>query len=218
MRARAHVLLWLLGIAVTVASFVVAIRGVNQIERAVSDLVRVPAGCATTVEVSRAGTYVVYVENKGRVGAIDGCGNDSRTYDSEDVPEVEVTILDRAGDVVEQTGDESIAYSTPRGVGRSVATFEADAPGRFVVEVRSTTSEAVVTVGVDVAIEKNRTVLLAAVGVLAGLLMMAIALIITVRRRRRPAGTGPMVVYGNSQDEPSLTWAPPRPQDRAPRS
>jgi hypothetical protein len=216
MKARANALLWLLGIAVTVVAFVVAIRGVEQNDRLVADLVRVPAGCATAVEMSASGTYFVYVETKGRVDAIDGCDNDSRTYDTDRAPEVEVTILDRVGDEVDLTSDDSVAYSTPSGVGRSIGSFEADASGRYVIEVRSAASSAVVTVGVDAAVEKNRLVLIAVVGVLVGLLMMAIALIGTVRRRRRPASTGPLIMYGSDATEPTLTWAPPRPEDRAP--
>lgn len=218
MRARANALLWLLGIVITVAAFVVAMRGVEQNDRLVADLVRVPAGCATTVDVSASGTYFVYVETKGRVDSIDGCDNDSRTYNTDSAPDVDVTILDRAGDVVEQTSDDTVSYSTPSGVGRSIGSFEAAEPGRYVIEVRSATQSAVVTVGVDAAVEKNRLVLIAVVGVLVGLLMMAVALIATVRRRRRPTTTGPVVMYGSGSDEPSLTWAPPRPEDRAPRS
>jgi hypothetical protein len=218
MRARANALLWLLGIVITVAAFVVAMRGVEQNDRLVADLVRVPAGCATTVNVSASGTYFVYVETKGRVDSIDGCDNDSRTYNTDSAPDVDVTILDRAGDVVEQTSDDTVSYSTPSGVGRSISRFEAAEPGRYVIEVRSATQSAVVTVGVDAAVEKNRLVLIAVVGVLVGLLMMAVALIATVRRRRRPATTGPVVMYGSGSDEPSLTWAPPRPEDRAPQS
>lgn len=218
MRARANALLWLLGIVITVAAFVVAMRGVEQNDRLVADLVRVPAGCATTVNVSASGTYFVYVETKGRVDSIDGCDNDSRSYNTDSAPDVDVTILDRAGDVVEQTSDDTVSYSTPSGVGRSISSFEAAEPGRYVIEVRSATQSAVVTVGVDAAVEKNRLVLIAVVGVLLGLLMMAVALIATVRRRRRPTTTGPVVMYGSGSDEPSLTWAPPRPQDRAPRS
>lgn len=218
MRARANALLWLLGIVITVAAFVVAMRGVEQNDRLVADLVRVPSGCATTVDVSASGTYFVYVETKGRVDSIDGCDNDSRTYNTDSAPDVDVTILDRAGDVVEQTSDDTVSYSTPSGVGRSIGSFEAAEPGRYVIEVRSATQSAVVTVGVDAAVEKNRLVLIAVVGVLVGLLMMAVALIATVRRRRRPATTGPVVMYGSGSDEPSLTWAPPRPEDRAPQS
>lgn len=218
MRARANALLWLLGIVITVAAFVVAMRGVEQNDRLVADLVRVPAGCATTVDVSASGTYFVYVETKGRVDSIDGCDNDSRTYNTDSAPDVDVTILDRAGDMVEQTSDDTVSYSTPSGVGRSIGSFEVAEPGRYVIEVRSATRSAVVTVGVDAAVEKNRLVLIAVVGVLVGLLMMAVALIATVRRRRRPATTGPVVMYGSGSDEPSLTWAPPRPEDRAPRS
>ena len=218
MRARANALLWLLGIVITVAAFVVAMRGVEQNDRLVADLVRVPAGCATTVDVSASGTYFVYVETKGRVDSIDGCDNDSRTYNTDSAPDVDVTILDRAGDVVEQTSDDTVSYSTPSGVGRSIGSFEAAEPGRYVIEVRSATQSAVVTVGVDAAVEKNRLVLIAVVGVLVGLMMMAVALIATVRRRRRPATTGPVVMYGSGSDEPSLTWAPPRPEDRAPQS
>lgn len=218
MRARANALLWLLGIVITVAAFVVAMRGVEQNDRLVADLVRVPAGCATTVDVSASGTYFVYVETKGRVDSIDGCDNDSRTYNTDSAPDVDVTILDRAGDMVEQTSDDTVSYSTPSGVGRSISSFEAAEPGRYVIEVRSATRSAVVTVGVDAAVEKNRLVLIAVVGVLVGLLMMAVALIATVRRRRRPTATGPVVMYGSGSDEPSLTWAPPRPEDRAPRS
>jgi len=215
MRARANALLWLLGIVITVAAFVVAMRGVEQNDRLVADLVRVPAGCATTVDVSASGTYFVYVETKGRVDAIDGCDNDSRTYNTDRAPDVEVTILDRAGDVVDQTSDDTVSYSTPSGVGRSISSFEVSEPSRFVIEVRSATQTAVVTVGADAAVEKNRLVLMAVMGVLVGLLMMAIALITTVRRRRRPQSTGPVVMYGTGSDEPSLTWAPPRPEDRA---
>lgn len=216
MRARANALLWLLGSAVTIAAFVTAVRGVEQNQTLVADLVRVPAGCATTVDVSESGAFYVYVETKGRVMAIDGCDNGSRTYESEVAPDVDVTVSDRTGSGTTTRDDDTVSYNTPEGVGRSILRVEVSEPGTFDIEVRSADSSAVVTVGPNVAVEKNRLVLLAVVGVLTGLLMMAIALIGTVRRRRRPDNAGPVVKYAVESGEPTLTWAPPRPEDRAP--
>ncbi len=218
MRARTNALLWLLGIGVTVAAFVSAVRGVEQNQNLVVDLVRVPAGCATTVEVSEAGTFFVYVERKGRVRAVDGCDNGGRRYESDVAPEVDVVVLDRsdAGTGGTTYDDDSVSYSTPEGVGESILRVEVTEPGTFVIEVRSSDPSAVVAVGPDVAVERNRLVLIAVAGVLIGLLMMAIALVGTVRRRRRTVNTGPVVAYGTATEEPTLTWAPPRPEDRAP--
>lgn len=216
MRARANALLWLLGIGVTVAAFVSAVRGVEQNQNMVADLVRVPAGCATTVDVSEAGTFFVYVERKGRVATIEGCDNGARTYESEVSPEVDVEVRDGSGTGGAIDDDDSVSYSTPEGVGESILRVEVTEAGTFVIEVRSSDPSAVVAVGPDVAVERNRLVLIAVVGVLIGLLMMAIALIGTVRRRRRTVNTGPVVSYGTATDEPTLTWAPPRPEDRAP--
>jgi len=216
MRARANALLWLVGIGVTVAAFVSVGRGVEQNQNMVADLVRVPAGCATTVDVTETGTFFLYVERKGRVEAIDGCDKGARTYDSDLAPRVEVAVLNRSGSGGTTYDDDTVSYSTPEGVGESILRVEVTEPGPFVIEVRSNDPSAVVTVGPDVAVERNRMVLIAVVGVLVGLTMMAIALVGTVRRRRHNVGAAAVISYNSATGAPTSTWAPPRPQDRAP--
>jgi hypothetical protein len=214
MKARTNALLWMCGIAITTVAFALAVRGVQQNEKMVADLVRVPAGCATTIDVSEAGTYYLYVETKGRVDSIDGCDNGSRTYEADDAADVDVTVLDDSGRDLDLAADESRRYDTPAGVGRSLASFDVDEPGRFVIEVRSSDSSAVVSLGVDVSVERNRWVLLAVLGVVLGMVIMLIALIATVRRRRRASRAETIVVY-EPHGTPSVTWAPPRIEDRA---
>lgn len=215
MTVRTNAVLWMVASLVLVAGFAIGVVGVGQNERLVKGLVRTPAGCSTTVSIDEPGTYYLYVETKGRVGSLEGCDNGARRYDLDAAPRVDVRVFDSRDQLVDQVDDDSIAYSTPSGVGESIASIEVDAPGRYVVEVRADDDSAVVALGRNAAVEANRTVLAAAAVVLLGLLAMVVALIGTVRRRRRTRRAATVVVYGSTSDSATVTWAPPQPQDRA---
>ena len=215
MKGRAA--LWLAGIALMVGGFAVAIRGVEQNNQLIERLVRTPTGCSSTVDVASAGTYYVYVETKGRVEDLGGCDNDDRVYDLDDAPSVDVNVRRVSGSDIELTPDDSVRYSGPAGVGRSVGRIEVTEAGRYIIEVRSAETAAVVTLGRDAAIENNPLLRAAVVVVLTSILLLTIAIIATIRGRRRARTlSGTVVVYGTNESDPMVTWAPPRPEDRAP--
>lgn len=217
MRGRA--VLWLTGIVLMIGGFVMAVRGVDQNNRLIERLVRTPAGCSSTVEIASAGTYYLYVETKGRVEDLGGCSNDDRVYDLDEAPRVDVVVRETSGSDLALTPDDSVRYSGPSGVGESIASVRIPDSGRYVIEVRSADDAAVVTVGRDAAVESNALIRSAVVVVLCAILVMLIAIVMTVRHRRRERAVGgTMVVYATDDSAPMLTWAPPRPEDRAPPS
>lgn len=213
MSLRKNAILWIVSTLVLVVGFALGVVGVGQNDQLVKKLVRTPAGCASTVRVDNAGTYYVYIETRGRVASLDGCDNETRTYDLDEAPSVDVRVFDASDQLLDQSRDDSVSYDTPAGAGDSIASIDIDEPGRFVIEVRSDDPSAVVAFGRSAAIEANRMVLSAAAVVMLGGLLMLISLIATVRRRRRARGSAAVVVYGS--DSPTVTWAPPRPEDRA---
>ena len=127
----------------------------------------------------------MYVETKGRVEDLGGCDNDDRVYDLDDAPSVDVNVRRVSGSDIELTPDDSVRYSGPAGVGESVARVDLPDAGRYIIEVRSAETAAVVTLGRDAAIENNPLLRAAVVVVLTSILLLTIAIIATIRGRRR---------------------------------
>ncbi len=212
MSSRRNAILWIVSTLVLVVGFALGVVGVGQNDQMVKKLVRTPAGCASTVRVDKAGTYYVYVETRGRVASLDGCDNETRAYDIDDAPSVDVRVYDSSDQLLDQNRDDSVAYDTPAGAATRLhrsTSINRTFRHRGAIDDPS----AVVAFGRSAAIEANRTVLSAAAVVMLGGLLMLISLIATVRRRRRARGSAAVVVYGS--DSPTVTWAPPRPEDRA---
>ena len=152
-------------------------------DKAVEDLARAPIGCATTLDFADTGTFVLFVETKGKVGALDGdCPNANRSYaySGTDTPDVAIIITDSEGTEVGVSRDRSKSYDRGIYVGESVGTVTVSEPGEYVLTASSAEAEVVVTVGKDPAdaagsLRVGGFIAIGA-GVVVGLLMLLLAM------------------------------------------
>lgn len=155
----------------------------NRHDTAVEDLARAPIGCATTLDFSDTGTFVLFVETAGKVGALDGdCPNANRSYayTGAEVPDVDIILTDPAGAEISVSRDRSKSYERGVYAGESVGTVTISAPGEYVLTASSAEAEVVVTVGKDPAdavgsLRVGGFIAIGA-GVVVGLLMLALGM------------------------------------------
>lgn len=225
---------WWLG---TVATFgvgmIMAVIGVQRDQAVIEDLVRSPVGCVSTIDITSAGRFYVYVETKGQVGDLGPCNNDSFDYEFSAAPDVDVRLQSVDGETVDLRPDDSIEYANIDFEGQSVLTFFVDQPGSYVVTVESSESQAVVAIGRNASTMDGVWLVGGATLVMVALALLLVTLMIMRSNRRvlRSAMTAEdvFVTYetnthtdGSTKTSTSSTgnstgdlWAPPRPEDRA---
>ena len=140
-----------LGVVGAVALWLIAGK---RYDDAVGSLAPAPIGCDTTLVFDRTGTYTFFVETKGSVGEIDGdCDNDDRSYDldSADVPDVELTLLDEDGEVVNLDRVDGPTYDRAGSVGAGFRAADIEIEGTYVLSANSAVPEVMVRVGRDPA-------------------------------------------------------------------
>lgn len=155
----------------------------NRHDKAVEDLARAPIGCATTLDFADTGTFVLFVETKGKVGALDGdCPNANRSYAyaGAGAPDVDIILTDSDGTEVGVSRDRSKSYERGIYAGESVGTVTISASGEYVLTASSAEAEVVVTVGKDPAdamgsLRVGGFIAIGA-GVVVGLLMLLLAM------------------------------------------
>lgn len=207
---------WISAIVIFAVGMTVAIIGVQRDQELITDLVRTPTGCVSTVDISATGRYYVYVETKGTINEIGPCNNDARDFEFDIPPEVTVTLTDAGGDAIDLRPDDSVEYDAPDFMGESVATFVISEPGTFTVAVQSSQADAVVAIGRNASMLDGALLVSGASLVLIALALFILAIIATRSRRRARRR-----VVANTQSDVYLAyesrdmWAPPRPEDRA---
>jgi hypothetical protein len=98
-----------------------------RVDDATRDLARAPAGCVTSLDVTRSGTYLLFVETRGERRAVPGACGDALSYDVDGVPRVRIDLRD--GD-----GDEQDLDRVPGDVGYDAAGYAGTAVRRVDLE------------------------------------------------------------------------------------
>jgi hypothetical protein len=158
----------------------------KRYDDAVADLAPAPVGCEVTLEFDRTGTYTFFVETVGSVGEIDGdCEADDRQYDiGDEVPDVELLLLDDSGDEVDFDPASGPSYDNGDAKGTGVLTAEIEDTGDYVLTASSDDPEAMVRVGRD----PSNGVAAMRVGAVAALVAGVVLFILAMARAgRRPA-------------------------------
>jgi hypothetical protein len=201
-----------------VSGVVMLMASSSNYDEGVENLARAPIGCTTSLEFDEAGTYTIYVETTGQVGELRGdCPNsdDDYAYDDDDLPDVEIVLVDDRGDEVDLDDDESKDYDAGGYVGRSVASVEIEEAGDFEITATSDEDEIAVAIGRNPKESAGST---RTMGILALALGVAIGgFCIVLGTRRRPAtpattsvpgapggypGAAPTGTYGAGQYSP----------------
>ena len=213
---------WMSAVATFAVGMTLALIGVQRDQQLISDLVRTPSGCVSTIDVSATGRYYIYVETKGTMTDLGPCNNDDRSYQFNKAPEVAVSLQSSDGVDVDVRPDDSIEYDAPDFVGSSVATFVISEPGTFTLVMQSNEPNAVIAIGRNASMTDGAMLVSGASLVLIALALLILAIIATRvnRRARRNVASSTrsevFVTYQTTSDSRSSDpWAPPRPEDRA---
>jgi len=213
---------WISAVVVFAVGMTLALIGVQRDQQLISDLVRTPSGCVSTIDISVTGRYYMYVETKGTIADLGPCNNDARDYQFDSAPEVSVSLKSSDGTDVDVRSDDSIEYDAPDFAGKSVSTFVITEPGAFILVMQSNEPNAVIAIGRNASMMDGAILISGASLVLVALALLILAIIATRvshRARRRVAMNARPEVYvtyqSTSDTRTSDPWAPPRPEDRA---
>jgi hypothetical protein len=211
----------LLGVALIVAAIVstvaLLLAASARYDRGVRNLARAPIGCVTTLQFDEGGTFVIYVETVGRIGALEGdCpyGSDEYRFEGAGVPAVDLSLVNSSDVVMTLEPDDSKTYDADGSQGTSVATVRIDAAGEYRLTVSSGESNFAVAVGKD---PKAGADTLRLIGVILGVgLLVAGIVVLVLGLRRRPA---PAMATTDAASVPVVTdqsmWAPAAPASPA---
>ncbi len=165
----------------------------------VAGFARAPVGCDTTLDFEATGTFVLYVETSGEFDQLAGECDAELRYDRDidDVPVVNLTLVDPNGDEIDLVDADDVSYTASYDVdgfvGSAARTVEIDTPGDHVLTV-------VPTVGDPFALAVGRSpddgvALLrwgAVAAAIAGLVLGGLLLVMGSRRPSAPiAPAGP---------------------------
>lgn len=208
--AKARRIVWAAGAVLTIGGIVTGVQVLQKLETKIADMVRTPSGCESNVRFTGTGEFFVYVETQGVVGDLGSCGNDERTYSVDSAPDVEVYVTTADGESIELHDDTTVKYDNNDFAGESVYAFDIATTDEYVVSV-SGDADAVVAIGRNVAPEAQVVFMVAAFTMLAGIVLLIVALVQTLGWKRRSRRAPLVVNYADG----SMTWAPPTLDERA---
>lgn len=188
-------------LAGVVGGIVMLVLSGTRREASVEGLARAPIGCTTTLDFAKSGSFVVFVETRGSIGAVRGdCPNANRTYEHQgQAPDMAVDLVDLDGAALVLTADRSVSYDESGFAGSSIARFDIDQAGEYLLTATSDVTDVVVTIGKDPDEASSMLTVGGCVAMAAGLIvggaMLALAL-------RRPRGGGPQGSAGGAQYVP----------------
>lgn len=177
----------------------------TQYEDAVKGLQRAPVGCDTEFDFTGTGTFYFYAETQGSIGELRGdCENTGTDYSRDDVPRVDLTLVDDNGDEVDLDRNSDASYDKGGFVGTSVRSITIDEPGQYVLSVVSDDDDFAVAVGRnpkdDFESAQKIAFVVGGAGLVLGLLLTILGL------RRKPAVAGPNTFAPGAGFSPTQTF------------
>lgn len=177
----------LVGIAAGVALWFLAS---SRLADAAKSLAPAPVDCDTALDFDEAGTYLIFAETQGEVGALDGdCANDGRSYEGSDT-NLDITLFDDEEAEVSLQRDRDTSYDAGGRAGESLYSVEIAEAGEYTLRVQGDDPDVVARVGKDPSEGVGLMRALAIVALTAGVLL-GVLLVVLGRRRRGDAGTAP---------------------------
>ena len=103
----------------------------------VANFARAAVGCDTTLDFEATGTFVLYIETSGEFDQLAGACDADRRYDRDpdDVPDLDLVLLDPNGEPLELDEADADAYDVDGFVGTAALTVEIETPGDHVLTV-----------------------------------------------------------------------------------
>lgn len=203
-----------------VAGVVLYAMSGSRAEDAVRKLARAPAGCTTTLDFEKTGTFIVYVETKGEVGDVAGdCPGNGASYerDADDLPDVELRLVDPDDAEIDLDDRDGVSYDAGGFRGTSIHSVRIEQSGRHRLTVTSDDTDFAIAIGKDpegdASSMKTLGIGVAVAGLVVGVLLLVLG------RRKGPAqpvaavpATGPAPWQpAQQQAPPAGTFAPPQP-------
>lgn len=129
-----------LGIGLMVGFFATAVGlwiGAGRLyDDNVAGFARAPVGCDTTLDFSRTGEFILYVETTGQLDSVRGDCDATGVYDhGGDLPAVQLVLRGPAGEVIDLESSVGINYDTGEFEGSSQRRVQIDASGNHVLTV-----------------------------------------------------------------------------------
>ena len=154
-------------------------------EETIARFARAPAGCTTTLEFDKVGTYDVYIELTGTVGAVGGdCAGNGQSYQwaGTTLPAYALTMVDGDGQSVVLAPSTAHSYDTGTWRGQTVNQVQITTPGSYRLTVDSTDSGYAVAIGGDPDADAS-TQQMAGIGATGAGLVLGLLLIVFGRRK-----------------------------------
>lgn len=166
----------------------------SQYKEAVVNLQRAPVGCDTELDFTGTGTFIMYIESKGRVGQLRGdCENSNTDYEREagaSRPVVALTLVDANGDEVDLKRTTDASYDVGGFVGNSTKSVTIDEPAKYTLSVESDDTDFAIAIGRDPKSDFEQQRLIALVVAGAGLLIGGLLTVLGLRRTAAASSMG----------------------------
>jgi hypothetical protein len=110
----------------------------------VAGFARAPVGCDTTLDFEATGSFVLYIETSGEFPELAGACEAELVYDrdADDVPQLDLTLLDPNGDELDLDDAGDDRYDVDGFVGSAAHTVQIETPGDHVLTVAPTGGDA----------------------------------------------------------------------------
>lgn len=204
------------GIAVlvigVVGGIVAFLAAGSAADEGVENLARAPVGCTTRLDFDDTGTFTLYVETQGSVGDLGGdCPNDDADYDrdSDDLPEVELTLVDNDDNEIDLEDDDGKSYDAGGAVGQSIKSVEIEDPGRYELTVTSDDDDFAIAIGKnpEEGADSLKTISYVLLGL--GIVLGGILIVLGLRGGKSTSGGGtPTPVTSYPEQRPPTAYPP----------
>jgi hypothetical protein len=151
----------------------------------VANLARAPIGCTTTLQFDQTGTFTVYVETTGQIGHLRGdCPNTENDYHfrGDGLPNVDVELLNDAGDTMDMNDDTSKSYDAAGFIGASMSSVVIDAAGTYTISVASDDDNFAIAIGKDPRGDSEALRTKGLLVIIAGVVLGGLLLVLGLRR------------------------------------
>jgi len=203
------------GIAVLLAGLIGAIvtflAASSASDEGVESLARAPVGCTTRLDFDTEGTFTIYVETTGSTGDPGGdCPNNEQEFerDDDDLPDVDLVLVDEDGDDIDLVDDDSKSYDAAGAKGTSIKSVEIVDAGQYELTVTSDDDDFAISVGKDpeAAADTLKLISYALAGL--GIVLGGLLILLGLRRTTPPSrAVGTPVTYYPEQ-QPPVGYAP----------
>jgi hypothetical protein len=180
----------LLLIAGVVGGIALLLTSARQYDDAVAGLARAPVGCDTTLDFPEAGTYLIFIETKGRSADVRGdCASSNRDYErsAAELPVVAQVLTANGGDQVELEQVTGLDYDRAGYAGVVARRFVISDAGEYILRVTSVDDNFAVSVGRDPETGAKNLRIAGLATIIGGGALGLILVLLGLRRRPAPA-------------------------------